>query len=66
MSFMEHDEIMKVHGAVDVRAEEGDTLANRMLEVLEHYQTLEAKLDELDDEDFFGTEGWRHYFGLPE
>lgn len=22
------------------------------------------KLDELDEEDFFGTEGWKHFFGL--
>jgi len=25
---------------------------------------LLTKLDDLSDEDFFGTEGWRHYFGL--
>ena len=23
-----------------------------------------SKLDALDNEDFFGTEGWRHYFGM--
>jgi hypothetical protein len=27
---------------------------------------LVSKLDELDDEDFFGTEGWRHFFGIDE
>ncbi len=31
-----------------------------------HLTMLMAKLDELDDEDFFGTEGWRHQFGIPE
>lgn len=25
---------------------------------------LAAKLDELDSADFFGTEGWRHFFGM--
>jgi len=24
------------------------------------------KLDELDEEDFFGTEGWEHFFGLED
>lgn len=24
------------------------------------------KLDELDCEDFFGTEGWKHMFGLED
>ena len=24
------------------------------------------KLDELDQEDFFGSEGWKHYFGLED
>ena len=23
-----------------------------------------TKLDELDGDDFFGTEGWKHYIGL--
>lgn len=25
-----------------------------------------AKLDDLDQEDYFGTEGWRHTFGLED
>ena len=28
--------------------------------------TLIEKLDELDREDYFGTEGWRHYLGLDD
>jgi hypothetical protein len=28
--------------------------------------TLIEKLDELDQEDFFGTEGWKHMFGLED
>jgi hypothetical protein len=29
--------------------------------VCEYLKELIAKLDELDGEDFFGTEGWRHF-----
>lgn len=29
-------------------------------------ETLEDGLDDLDNEDFFGTEGWRHSFGLDD
>jgi hypothetical protein len=25
---------------------------------------LVEKLDELDEDDFFGTEGWKHYLGF--
>lgn len=28
------------------------------------WPVVKAKLDELDQEDFFGTEGWRHFFGV--
>ncbi len=24
------------------------------------------KLDELDEDDFFGSEGWRHFFGMED
>lgn len=27
---------------------------------------LFKKLDELDGDDFFGTEGWKHYFGVED
>lgn len=29
------------------------------------FQIIE-KLDDLDGEDFFGSEGWQHYFGLED
>ena len=25
-----------------------------------------SKLDDLDGDDFFGTEGWRHYLGIED
>ena len=31
-----------------------------------HLTELYFKLDELDEEDRLGTEGWRHFIGLPE
>lgn len=42
---------------VDLLSEEG---AKEVLRELIH------KLDELDEEDFFGTEGWRHRFGMED
>jgi hypothetical protein len=29
-------------------------------------QTIIDKLDELNEDDFFGTEGWEHMFGLED
>lgn len=40
---------------VDLLSEEG---------AKETLQALIRALDQLDEEDFFGTEGWRHYLGL--
>lgn len=36
-------------------------------EVAKQYlQKLIVKLDELDCEDFFGSEGWKHYLGFED
>ena len=32
----------------------------------EMLQKIVDKLDELDCEDYFGTEGWKHSFGLED
>lgn len=32
--------------------------------IFEKLQELVEKLDELDKEDFFGTEGWRHFLDM--
>lgn len=36
---------------------------NKMKEqaIKDYLKELIEKLDELDEEDFFGTEGWRHF-----
>lgn len=35
------------------------------LALCEHLNFIEMALDERDADDFFGTEGWRHAFGIP-
>lgn len=37
-----------------------------ILSVFMHYDLVEQKLDEFEQNDTFGTEGWRHAFGLPD
>lgn len=32
----------------------------------EHLQKIIYKLDDLDCEDFFGSEGWKHMFGYED
>ena len=34
--------------------------------VRKHLQNIINKLDELDCEDFFGTEGWKYMFGYKD
>jgi hypothetical protein len=31
-----------------------------------HLKIIISKLNELDLEDFFGSEGWKHYFGYED
>lgn len=44
----------------------GATTKEDVSKLLEHIDALESWLDEQDCEDTFGTEGWRHHFGLDE
>ena len=32
--------------------------------VRELLQKIVDKLDELDEDDYFGSDGWQHYFGV--
>lgn len=45
----------------------GHASAEEIQQVFGHLDTLEMKLDEQEMEygDIFGTEGWRHSFGVP-
>lgn len=38
----------------------GEDEAQRFVEILSYFESM---LDDADMQDFFGTEGWRHYMG---
>lgn len=44
----------------------GALTKDEQLALCNHITAMEAKLDDYDNEDFFGTEGWRHAFGQPD
>lgn len=44
----------------------GHASTQEILSLFRHLDTLEMKLDEFEGDDTFGTEGWRHVFGVPE
>lgn len=38
----------------------GHATVQEILSVFEHYDLFELELDKRDEDDYFGTEGWRH------
>jgi len=44
----------------------GKATPAEILSVFRHYDTIEMQMDEMDADDYFGTEGWRHHFRLPD
>jgi hypothetical protein len=44
----------------------GKASKDDVLKVFAYIDLLEMKLDEADFDDTFGTEGWRHYFGIAD
>ena len=44
----------------------GAATTHEVLSVFAHLDLLEMWLDEIDQDDNFGTEGWRHAAGIPE
>ena len=44
----------------------GKASPEELMQVFGHWDIIEQKMDELDCEDYFGTEGWRHKFGHPD
>lgn len=48
------------------KAEVGKATPEEILSVFSHIDALTDKLDETQEDDFFGTEGWRHFFGMPD
>lgn len=62
MKFLTEKQLNIIRGKVSV----GKATTKEVLSVFEHLDKLEMALDEKDSEDFFGTEGWRNFFGLSE
>ena len=62
MKFLTDKQLNTIRGRVSV----GKATTKEILSVFEHLDKLEMALDEKDSEDFFGTEGWRNFFGLSE
>lgn len=62
MKFLTDKQLNTIRGKVSV----GKATTKEILSVFEHLDKLEMALDEKDAEDFFGTEGWRNFFGLSE
>jgi len=44
----------------------GHATPNEILSVFGHLDELELQLTYFDNKDYFGTEGWRRQFGLPD
>lgn len=62
LKFLSEQELNMIRGKASV----GDANIEEIQEVFIHLDMLENKLDECDDMDMLGTEGWRKYFGVPD
>jgi len=61
MPYLTESELNIIRGKVLVMKASRDEL----LSVFGHLDELEQRLDESDDEDMLGTEGWRRWVGYP-
>lgn len=62
MPYITEKELNTIRGKAMV----GHATPAETLSVFSHLDELEMKLDEFEQDDTFGTEGWRHSFGLPD
>lgn len=62
LKFLTEKQINTIRGKASV----GHATPKELMSVFSHYDLLESKMSDLDSEDFFGTEGWQHFFGLPD
>lgn len=60
--FLTEKQLNTIRGKTMAGAATGD----EHMDVFRHLDTLVEKLDEFEQDDTFGTEGWRHAFGMPE
>ena len=44
----------------------GHATTDEVMSVFTHCDMIEMMLDEADEDDCLGTEGWRHWMGLPD
>ena len=59
--FLQESKLNEIRGKVLVMKATRDEL----LAVFGHLDALELRLDAADEDDALGTEGWRHWMGLP-
>jgi hypothetical protein len=62
MRFLSDRDLNTIRGKAIV----GHATRDEIISVFEHLDDLELKLDEADEHDMLGTEGWRHWVGYPE
>lgn len=62
MAFLRNRDLLMIRGKATV----GHATAQEIASVFEHLDAIESKLDDSDGDDTFGTEGWRHWFGMPD
>lgn len=62
MKLISYKELNTIRGKASV----GHATPAELLKVFGHLDALESELDERDYQDYFGTEGWRHAFKLPD
>lgn len=62
MTYLTERELNTIRGKAMV----GHATPSEIISVFRHYDEIEFNLNVLAYENTFGTEGWRHAFGLPE
>lgn len=62
MGFLSRRKLFEIRGKALV----GHATSEEILSVFGHLDEMESKLDEADEDDMLGTEGWRHWFGLED
>lgn len=62
MKLLSDKELNIIRGKASV----GAATVGEILSVFEHLDAMEAKMEEADGDDFFGPDGWRHWFDMPD
>lgn len=62
LKYLTERELCMIRGKASV----GKATPKEILSVFEHYDKIEMELEDRDSQDYFGTEGWRHAFRLPD